>query len=74
MIMSRQYSQKNKELLEKLRSARLEAGLTQVEASKKLNKPQSYLSKIERCERKIEAIELGDFAKIYKKDIMYFLN
>ncbi len=74
LIMSKLYSQKNKDLLEKLRSARLEAGLTQIQASKKLKKPQSYLSKIERGERKIEAIELGDFAKIYNKDINYFLK
>ena len=73
MIMSKLYSQKNKDLLEKLRSARLQAGLTQIQASKKLRKPQSYISKIERGERKIEAIELGDFAKIYNKDIKYFL-
>ena len=74
MIMSKLYSQKNKKLLEKLRSARLEAGLTQIEASKKLKRPQSYLSKIERGERKIEAIELGEFAKIYNKDIKYFIK
>jgi len=74
MIMSKQYSQKNKNLLEKLRSARLGAGLTQVDASKKLKKPQSYLSKIERGERKIEALELADFAKIYNKDINYFIK
>jgi len=67
--MSRIYSQKNKNLLEKLHSARLEAGLTQIEASKKLKKPQSYLSKIERGERKTEAIELADFAKIYNKSV-----
>lgn len=67
------YSQKNKKLLEKLRSARLDVGLTQIQASKKLKKPQSYLSKIERGERKIEAIELVDFAKIYNKDINYFI-
>ena len=72
--MSKTYSQKNKKLLGRLRFARLEAGLTQVEASKRLKKPQSYLSKIERGERKIEAIELGDFAKIYKKDIKYFIK
>lgn len=72
--MSKTYSQKNNRLLERLRSARLEAGLTQVVASKRLNKPQSYLSKIERGERKIEAIELGDFARIYNKDIGYFLK
>lgn len=72
--MSRTNSQKINHLLEKLRSARLEAKLTQVEASKKLKKPQSYLSKIERGERKIEATELGDFAKIYNKDINYFIK
>ena len=71
--MSKTHSQKNTKLLEKLRSARLEAGLTQVEASKKLKKPQSYLSKIERGERKIEAIELGDFAKLYNKPLDYFI-
>ena len=72
--MSRLYSQKNKNLLEKLRFARLEAGLTQIEADKKLKKPQSYLSKIERGERKIEAIELADFAKIYNKPVEYFMK
>jgi len=72
--MLKTYSQKNKNLLERLRSARLEAGLTQIEVSKKLKKPQSYLSKIERGERKIEAIELRDFAKIYNKDVGYFIK
>lgn len=72
--MSKTYSQKNSQLLIKLRSARLEIGLTQVEASKKLKKPQSYLSKIERGERKIEAIELADFARVYKKSINYFIS
>lgn len=72
--MSRIYSQKNKNLLDKLLSARLEAGLTQIQAGKKLKKPQSYLSKVERGEREIEAIELGDFAKIYKKSLDYFIN
>lgn len=72
--MSKTYSQKSADLLEKLRTARLDAGFTQVDASKKLKKPQSYISKIERGERKIEAIELGDFAQIYNKDINYFIK
>jgi len=72
--MAKTYSQKSADLLEKLRSARLEAGLTQVEASKKLKKPQSYISKIERGERKIEAIELGEFACLYNKKISYFIK
>jgi large subunit ribosomal protein L10 len=65
--MSKTNSQKNNHLLEKLRSARLEAGLTQVEASKKLKKPQSYLSKIERGERKIEAQKELDLAELTSK-------
>ena len=74
MTTSKLYTQKNQKLLERLRIARAEAGLTQIEAGKKLRKPQSYLSKVERGERKIEAIELADFAKIYNKDINYFIK
>ena len=58
----------------KLRSARLAAGLTQVEAGKKLKKPQAYLSKIERGERGVDAVELGELAKVYNKNIGYFIN
>lgn len=72
--MSKKYLPKYQKMVEKLRLARLEAGLTQVEASKKLKKPQSYFSKIERGERSVDAIELVELAKIYKKSIDYFLK
>jgi transcriptional regulator with XRE-family HTH domain len=68
------YTVKYKKLTDKLKKARSEAGLTQVEASQKLGKPQSYFSKIERGERRIDAVELVDLARIYKKDIGYFVN
>lgn len=54
--------------------ARLEAGLTQIQASKKFLKPQSYLSKIARDKRKLEAMELADFTKIYNEDNNYFIE
>jgi transcriptional regulator with XRE-family HTH domain len=54
-----------------LRQARLEAGFTQVAAGKKLNK-QAYISKIERGERRIDAVELDELAKIYSKSLDYF--
>ena len=72
--MSKKYLAKYQKLTAKLRSARLEAGLTQVEAGKKLRKPQAYLSKIERGERGVDAIELGEFAKLYEKPLVYFLT
>ncbi|OGG75031.1 hypothetical protein A3H74_02280 [Candidatus Kaiserbacteria bacterium RIFCSPLOWO2_02_FULL_51_13] len=72
--MATKYRVKYQKLTAKLRSARLEAGLTQVEAGKKLKKPQAYISKIERGERRVDAVELAELAKIYAKPIEYFLN
>ena len=72
--MLKKYQAKYQKLTAKLRSARREAGLTQVEAGKKLKKPQAYLSKIERGERGVDAIELAEFAKVYNKDINYFIK
>ena len=72
--MLNKYSQKNQKILKNLRSARLEAHLTQVGAGEMLKKPQSYLSKIERGERKIEAFELAEFARVYKKPLDYFIK
>jgi len=67
------YSKEYKNTIEKLRQARLEIGLKQEEAAKKIKKPQSYISKIERGERRIDIAELKELAKIYKKDINYFI-
>jgi transcriptional regulator with XRE-family HTH domain len=72
--MSKKYLPKYRKLTQKLRTARLEAGLTQVEAGKKLRKPQAYLSKIERGERGVDAVELGELAKVYKKSMDYFIK
>ena len=44
--------------LDCLRSARLAAGLTQVELAEKLGTDQSYISKYERGERRIDVVEL----------------
>ncbi len=67
------YSKEYKNTIKKLNQARLEIGLKQEEVAKKLKKPQSYISKIERGERRIDIAELQEFSKIYKKDINYFI-
>ena len=59
---------------EKLKKARLEAGLTQVEAAKKLKRPQSYISKAEAGEQRLDVVEIKKFATLYKKDINYFVK
>jgi transcriptional regulator with XRE-family HTH domain len=72
--MSKKYLPKLKKLLQRLRSDRHEAGLTQVEAAKKLRRTQAYVSKIERGEWDVDAIELAEFAKVYKKSLDYFVK
>ena len=66
------YSKECREFLRKIKKARQEAGLTQKEAADKLKKPQSFISKIESGERRVDVAELKKFVKIYKKDISYF--
>ncbi len=58
----------------KLKNARLEAGLTQVEAAKKLKRPQSYISKSEAGEQRLDIVEIKKFADLYKKEIGYFIK
>ena len=58
----------------KLKKARLEAGLTQVEAAKKLKRPQSYISKSEAGEQRLDIVEIKKFAGIYKKEVGYFIK
>lgn len=72
--MSKKYQPKYQNLIKKLRQARLEAGLTQVETGKRLKKPQAHISKIERGERGVDAVELAEFAKVYKKPMDYFTS
>ena len=68
------YTNEYKNVVKKLRNARNEAGLMQVDVAEKLKKPQSYVSKIERGERRVDIAELSILAKIYKKSIDYFIK
>ena len=60
--------------VERLRKAREEAGLTQVQVAKKLGRPQSHVSNIESGQQRVDVVELKRFAVMYKKDINYFLK
>ncbi len=60
--------------VERLVKARLEAGLTQVEVAKKLGRPQSHVSNVETGQQRVDIVELQRFAKLYRKDINYFIK
>lgn len=68
------FSKEYKKVVERLQKARQEKGLKQIEVAKKLGKPQSYISKIERGERRIDIAELKKIADIYKKSLNYFVK
>ena len=73
-LMRSAHSARYRQFLERLRAARRQAGLTQIEVSRTLRKPQSFVSKCESGERRVDVIELCDFARIYRKAISFFLR
>ena len=58
----------------RLKKARLEAGFTQAQVAKKIRRPQSHISNIESGQQRVDVVELKRFAKIYGKDIGYFVK
>lgn len=68
------YRKEYKNVIERLKEARLNAGLKQEDVAVKLGKPQSYVSKIERGERRVDIAEIKIFAKIYQKPMDFFIK
>lgn len=56
------HSDRYQALLSALIRARHDAGITQFELAQKLGKPQSYVSKVERGERRLDVLEFADVA------------
>ena len=65
--MGSAYPEEYRRFLKKLKAARIEAGLTQVEVAKRLKKPQSFVSKFESGERRVDPVELRHLAQLYGK-------
>ena len=72
--MGSAYPQEYRKFLAKLKAARIEAGLTQVDVAKHLKKPQSFVSKFESGERRVDVVELQHIAEIYQKPMDYFFH
>lgn len=68
------YSKDHKFVVEQLKKARIGAGLEQEKAAELLGKTQSYISKIESGQRRIDVVQLKEFAKIYKKEVDFFIK
>lgn len=67
------YSPRYRFLIERLKQARLEAGLTQAQVAEAFGHAQSFVSKCESGERRVDVVELERFAKLYGKSLEFFL-
>lgn len=61
------------EFRKRLVEARRAAGLHQKDVSLALGKPKSLISKCEQGERRVDFVELLMLAKIYQKDLTFFV-
>lgn len=57
------HSAQYRALLARMRAAREIAGITQQELAKRLGRPQSYVSKIEMGERRVDVVEFLHFMR-----------
>ncbi|WP_457266389.1 helix-turn-helix domain-containing protein [Pseudomonas sp. P5_C3] len=53
-------------LLSLLKTYRKAAGLTQVQCSKALNRPQSFMSDVESGTRRLDIVQLRDLCKVLR--------
>jgi transcriptional regulator with XRE-family HTH domain len=60
--------------LQRLKAARKDAGLTQVQVARRLRRPQSFVSKSESGERRVDAVEFAEFARLYGKSLDFFVE
>lgn len=61
-------------LTELLRSIREEAGLTQVDLAARLDETQSYVSKVERGERRLDLVQLQWFCRAMGVPLKSFIE
>ncbi|HZT71839.1 MAG TPA: helix-turn-helix transcriptional regulator [Terriglobia bacterium] len=71
-LKSKEYVKQYRRFLQKLKQARKDSGLTQAEVSRLIGQPQSFVSKYESGERRVDFVELQFLAKTFDKPIDFF--
>jgi transcriptional regulator with XRE-family HTH domain len=70
--MPNESSKERSALAAKLKAAREYVGLSQEEVAEILKVPRSAISLIEKGDRKVDALELKEFARVYQRNVHHF--
>lgn len=62
------FTQRHQEFIQFLVETRKAAGVTQVQLAERLGRPQSFVSKVERGERRLDVIEFCQVAEALGRD------
>ena len=68
------YQKAYKAFRERLIKARKDAGMLQGEVNDRMGKPHSFISKCELGERRVDFVELQILARIYGKNLSFFVT
>ncbi|MBM4104472.1 MAG: helix-turn-helix transcriptional regulator [Planctomycetes bacterium] len=68
------YTAEYKSLIVQLKKARQQSNLSQTEVSQKLGVTQSFISKVEAGQYRLDIIQLKQFARLYNKKLTFFLK
>jgi transcriptional regulator with XRE-family HTH domain len=68
------YTDQYRNLIERLRKARINANLTQSQVAHSLGLTQSFISKVEAGQYRLDIVQIQHLAKLYRKPITYFIK
>ncbi|WP_326519222.1 helix-turn-helix domain-containing protein [Acinetobacter sp. CAAS 2-6] len=72
--MSSIHDPRYRKLIQELIAIRELKKVTQVELAASLNKPQSYIAKVENLDRRLDILELNDWLTVLDISIIHFLE
>lgn len=68
------YTEQHKVLITLLRDLRVEAGLTQADLAKQIGKDQTFVSKYESGERRLDVLELREICQVLEIGLDKFVR
>lgn len=72
--MASVYSDEYQRVINVLKKARKEKGITQAQLAEALGKPQSFIAKVENGERRLDVVEFVHLARLVDVNISLILN